>query len=253
MNRKKRFAAALLAALLILTVPALAAGIYHAPVLTVIAPLAPGDMKVTVTIFKKDATIPVVLEAERKGWEMQYMLRREAVYGVTTWYGNAYDFKDAEMTVEHGGETKVVPIPAELLSERGSEDYFTLNWRTGQLTALSKWRAPALMVMWAAIAMAAEGLVFYLYGYRNKRSWIVFLLLNLVTQSAHHSLVSGINVDVNRLKVYILFIPLLFLVEMIVYVMFVDERSRDRTITFAALGNLASQAVVALLMGVLPA
>lgn len=252
MDRRKRFAAALLSALLILTVPALAAGVYHAPVLTVIAPLAPGELKVTVNIIKQGTTIPVVLETQRRGWEMQYALRREAVYGITTWYGNTYDFKDATMIVEYGGEVKTIPIPAELLSERGSEDYLTLHWRTGQLTALSKWRAPALLLMWVAIAMAAEGVVYYLYGYRSKRSWLVFFLVNLVTQGAHHTLVSGINVDTNRIKVYVLFIPLLFLVEMLAFVMFVDERSRDRTVSFAVVGNLASQAVLALLMGVLP-
>lgn len=253
MDRKKRFAALLLTMAMVFTVPAFAAGVYHAPVITVVAPFAPGDLEVSVRIVKKDAVIPVVLESQRRGWEMQYMLRREAVYGITTWYGNAYDFQDAVMIAESGGETKTIPIPAELLSERGGEDYFTLNWRTGRLTALSKWRAPALLLMWSLIAMAAEGLVFYLYGYRSKRSWIVFFLLNLVTQSAHHMLVSGINVSANRIKVYVLFIPVLFLVEMLAYVMLVDERSRDRTVSFAVVGNLASQAATALLMGVLPA
>ncbi|MBE7003623.1 MAG: hypothetical protein E7425_04960 [Ruminococcaceae bacterium] len=256
MTRKKHVAALLLA-LLLLTVPAAAAGIYHAPVLTVVAPFAPNSLKVTVTIEKGDKTgerhIPVVLEAQRKGWEMQYMLRREAVYGVTAWFGNAYDLKDASLTLEQDGQSRSYTIPAELLSERGSEDYIRLNWRTGEMSRLSAGRTPLLLVMWVAIALAAEGVVFWLFGYRNRRSWIVFFIINLITQGAHHMLVSGINVDVNRIKVYILFIPVLFLVEMIAFVMFVDERSRDRTISFAVAGNVASQAAVGLLMPFLPA
>lgn len=257
MNRKKRFALLLLSAALILTVPALAAGVYHAPVLTVVAPLAPRDMKATVVLKKNDRlgerTIPVELQSERRAWEGQYRLYREAVYGVTTWYGNAYDFKDAELILESGGETKTLPIPAELLSERGSEDHIMLNWHSGRMSAVPAARAPLLLLMWAAIAMAAEGVVFWLYGYRSRRSWIVFFIINLVTQTAHHMLVSGLNVGVNRIKVYILFVPLLFLAEMLAFVMFVDERPRDRTISFAVVGNIASQAVLALLMGVLPA
>lgn len=257
MDRKRRFAVLLLSAVLALTVPA-AAAVYHAPVLTVVTPFAPRDLKVTVVIKKSDKkgerVIPVVLEAERKAWEGQYRLYREAVYGVTAWYGNAYDLKDAELILEHGGESKTVPIPAELLSERGSEDYMTLNWRTGQLSAVSKWRAPLLLLMWTAVAMAVEAVVYWLYGYRNKRSWLVFFLINIVTQTAHHMIIGGLNtyLDANRMKVYILFIPLLFLVEMIAFVMFVDERSRDRTIGFAAVGNIASQAMIGALITVLP-
>lgn len=256
MNRTKRFSLLLLAAMLILSIPVLAVA-SHAPVLNVVAPFAPRDMKVTIEIKKnikgEEHVIPVVLEAGRRAWEGQYRLRREAVYGITAWYGNAYDLKDAVLILESGGETKTVPIPAELLSERGSEDHIMLSWRTGRMSALPAWRAPSLLLMWAALAMAVEGVVFWLYGYRSRRSWLMFFLINLVTQTAHHAIVAGLNVDVNRIKVYAISIPVLFLVEMLAFVMLVDERSRDRTIGFAVAANAASQAVLGLLMQFLPA
>lgn len=256
MERKGRFAAFILAALIILSVPAAAASQYHAPVLTLVSSFAPGDLKLTVTIYKVDKNvervIPVVLESERKGWESHFFLRREAVYGISAWFGNAYDLKDATLTIEHGGESRTYDIPEKLLSERNSEDYISLNWRTGEMKALSPLRAPLVMLMWAAVAIAVEAVVFLCFGYHSKKSWLVLIIVNLVTQSAHHAIISGINVDVNRIKVYIILIPVLFLVEMLAFVMLIDERSRDKTITFAVVANLASQVALGLLMAVLP-
>ncbi|MBO4914272.1 MAG: hypothetical protein J5449_03615 [Oscillospiraceae bacterium] len=256
MKQRQRLLLLVLATALMLSIPAAAAGIYHAPVLTLLVPFAPGDMSVTLTIYKNDKTgqriIPVKLEKQRKGWETQYMLRREAVYGITTWYGNAYDLKDATVTLEYGGENHKLFIPQELLSERNSEDYIQLNWRSGRMTAMSSSRSLLLALMWTAIALAVEGIIFWLFGYRSKKSWIMFLIINTVTQTAHHAFVSGVNVNPSSIKVYALLIPVLLLVEMVCFVVLIDEYSRDKTISYVVAANAASQAALGLLMSVLP-
>ena len=44
------------------------------------------------------------------------------------------------------------------------------------------WRQPLLIFLRVSLTLVLEGLVFLIFGYRQKRSWLVFLLVNLVTQ-----------------------------------------------------------------------
>lgn len=260
MDRKKRLATLLLTLLYAVTLSvsasAVGASTYHVPALTVVAPFAPSDLKVTVTIAKNAYTdhrvIPVELEAEHKGWEMEYFLRREMVYGIRTWYGNAYDLKGATLTLEHGGESRTLEIPAKFLSERRAGDCIQVNWRTGKISALSPLRTPLLLLMWSGIAIAIEAVVFRLYKYRDKRSWKALIVVNLLTQSAHHLLVTGPDIDMNRLRMYGISIPLLFLVEMIAFLFALEEHDHDRAVSFSVVANTASHAVLVPLLSVLP-
>ncbi|MBO4914273.1 MAG: hypothetical protein J5449_03620 [Oscillospiraceae bacterium] len=257
--KKRRLSVFLLFAISVtLTVSASAALVttYHAPAITVVAPFAPSDLNLTVTIFKNTQTdhrvIPVEMETEHKGWEMQYFLRREGVYSIRNWYGNAYDFKDATLTIERGGESRTLPIPAEFMSERKTGDCIQLNWRTGKMSSISPLRTPLLLLMWSTIAIAVEAIVLWFYGYRNKRSWLALIVVNLLTQSAHHMIVSRIDVDIDCMRVYGISLPLLFLVEMIAFLFAIEEHDHDRAVSFAVTANTASQAVLIPLLSFLP-
>lgn len=259
-TRRKHLPALLLVFVLAITfsdsVSAVGSSTYHAPALTVVAPFAPADLKMTVTIFKNTyadhRVIPVKMEARRKGWEMQYFLRREMVYGVRTWYGNAYDLKDATLTLEYNGESRTFPISDEFLSERSADDRIRINWRTGRMSALSPLRTPLLLLMWSAIAIAVEAVVLWFYGYRDKQSWKALIIVNLITQSAHHLLITGTDVDADLIRMYGISMPLLFLVEMIAFLFSIEEHDHNRTVSFAVTANVASQAVMIPLMSVLP-
>ena len=44
------------------------------------------------------------------------------------------------------------------------------------------WRQPLLVFLRVALTLLLEGIVFFLFGYRQKRSWILFFLVNGLTQ-----------------------------------------------------------------------
>ncbi len=255
MKRPGRFFTLLLAALLVLSVPAFAAmPRYFAPILTVLTYHAPADLTVTVRIQSDEGTIPVRLGAERRAWEWQHRLYRADVGQIKAWFGNNKDLKDAELVFEGNGETKTIVIPDEMLTVRGAEDYVTMDWRTGQLTAgVPRSRAALLYCMWVGIALLIEGVVFYLYGFRERKSWLVFTLINLVTQGAQHALAAGLNLTPYVRVFYICSIPALVVIEMVAFVLLVDEISRDRSISFAVVANLVCQVALAALVYVLPA
>ena len=255
---RTRLAALLLALLLFLTTPALAAPLSpsgHPPIFTVLALNAPADMTVTIHIQKLGEDIPVTLEYERRLWEGQYRLYREAAWRISTWYGNPYDLKDAELVFESGGERRSLVIPDEMLTGdgRNAEDYATYNWRTGELSAgLPRGRTLLTYALWLAAGLLVEGVFFFLYGYRRRKSWLCFFLINLVTLCAHHAFIAGMYLPISRIRFYLFAVPVFYLAELAAFVLLVDERGRDKAIGFAALANLVSQVVLGLLIGTLP-
>lgn len=254
MNKTKRIGISILAAILLLCSPVMAAlPPYYPPVLTVLTLHAPDDLTVTIIIKKENKTIPVEAEAKHRVWEWQHRLYRAEARQIKAWYGNHIDLKDAELVFTGGGETRAVVIPDEMLTVRGAEDYVTMDWQTGQLSrGLPGYRTPLLYAMWIGIAVLIEGVFFFCYGFRKGKSWLMFLLINLVTQGLQHTLAAGMNLTPYMRSIYVGSIPVLILVEMVAFVMLVDELPRDKTITFAVVGNLVSQAALGVLLPVLP-
>ena len=255
-----RLAALLLALLMLLSTPAMAAGVgmfgvEHPAIFTILALGAPKDMTVTIHIHKKGEIIPVTLDAQRKLWEGQYRLYREAAWRIGSWYGNPYDLKDAELVFESGGVQRSLVIPDEMLSGNGrnAQDYATYYWRSGTLVkGIPWWRSPLLYALWLAVGLLVEGVIFALYGFRRRKSWLWFFLINLVSVCGHHAFVAGFFLTVNRIRLYLFLIPIFYLAELVAFVLLVDERGRDKSIGFAALANLVSQMVLGLLIGTLP-
>ncbi|MBR6952137.1 MAG: hypothetical protein IKH56_10500 [Oscillospiraceae bacterium] len=248
----------MLTLLVALTVPAFAAGLLpdHPPIFTVLTSDAPRDMDVTIELQKNGEIIPIKLERNRRFWETHYFLRREATIRITAWYGNPYDLKDAVLVFEAGDEIRRLPVTDDMLSSTGqqSEDYVFYRWKNNSLTAgLPPLRAPLLFLLWIAVALAVESVVFRLYGYRRARSWLAFLILNLITQSIHHMIIAGLFLRVERLRLYIMSAPLVFLIELPACIALLNEQKREKAISFALTANLASQIVLALLIGHMPA
>lgn len=254
MSKTKRYALSLMAALLLLSSPVMAAlPPYYPPILTVLTLHAPDDLTVTINIKKQGKTVAAEMEAKHRAWEWQHRLYRAETRQIKEWHGNNVDLKDAELVFFGGGETRTIVIPDEMLTMRGAEDYVTMDWQTGQLSrGIPSWRAPLLLAMWIGIAVLVEGIVFLCYGFRKLKSWLMFLAINIVTQGAQHSLIAGLNANTYMRSIYVGCIPVVLLVEMVTFVMLVDELPRGKAITSAVVGNLASQVILGVLTSVLP-
>ena len=255
--------AALAAALLLLLLlfqPARAAsltgsGREHPPILTMVALGAPKDMSVTIHIHKKDEVIPILLYSRQQLWERQYFLFREGTIRITAWYGNPVDLKDAELVFESGNETRTLPVTDDMLHGTGqhSEDYVTYRWSSNTLSSgLPWWRTPVAYALWIAVSWIVEGIVFFLYGYRKTKSWIYLLLINLVTTGLHHTTIAGLFIPSDHIRLYLFTVPLLMLVEILVSLPLLKERTPDKAISCTLVGNVLSQIVLVLLIGRMP-
>ena len=101
-------------------------------------------------------------------------------------------------------------------------------------------RTPLLIAMRVLLTLAIEGLVFYLFGYREKRSWRVFFIANLVTQTGLNLLFHGISLGYMWAIVFYPLEMLIAAIEAKVYCGFITEKSKKMSILCAVVANLLS-------------
>ena len=94
--------------------------------------------------------------------------------------------------------------------------------------------------------LVVEGVLLWLFGFRSRRDWLVFLLVNLVTQAGLHLWIGTSLVSVGSHPLYYLVlvvaeVPIL-LVELAAYLFLLKEHGKGRRAAYAVCANLASYA-----------
>lgn len=237
----KKLLALLLALTVVLLLPATAsANSAEPPGLIVIVQNAPEDM--TVTFLAEEITRKNYIDRETRLWESYFRIFYD-------WDANL-DTAFIEVTVN--GETFTCPLP-----EGTEQDYntlLTLDLDSRTLTLGDRpGRQELLVALRVALTLAIEGLVLYLFGFRSRRSWVVFLILNLITQGALNVLLMGSALYGSYwLLGYILIEPVIFLVEGLVYAIAMKERTTARRVLCALTANAASLVLGGYLLAYLP-
>ncbi len=114
-------------------------------------------------------------------------------------------------------------------------------------------RSILLVALRVFLTLGIEGIVFFLFGFRDKTSWLAFLLMNLLTQGI-------LNVILNRASPfasYLIFNLVLmefwvFAAEIIGVLALIKEHGRFRRVSYVLVANLASLVVGGYLITVLP-
>lgn len=144
-------------------------------------------------------------------------------------------------------------IPIGELEQR-YHNVYTLNLDDGTLiVGKDPVRAAVYVILRIALTLITEGLIFFLMGFRNSRSWIVFLAVNLVTQGA-------LNIWINTVTYndYSLFFGLVFyefmilIVEMFALLCLLDEHRKLRRGLYVLLANILSLFAGGYILTVLP-
>ena len=127
--------------------------------------------------------------------------------------------------------------------------HLTYDWETNTVTRAT---SPAgfyglQFLSTLAPTLIVEGLLLWAFGFRSRRDWLVFLLVNLVTQAGLHLWIAADLVTAGSPPLYYLVllvaeIPIL-LAELAAYVFLLREHTRLRRAAYAACANIASYAV----------
>ena len=121
----------------------------------------------------------------------------------------------------------------------------TVDWAARTANAPSPAMAYALQFLCTLLpTLLIEGLLLFAFGYRSKRSWLVFLLVNLVTQGgfAVYLAVTVLNHGVSGWSL-IFYIPIeviITLVELLLYRHLLTEKNKARATVYAIAANLCS-------------
>jgi len=103
-------------------------------------------------------------------------------------------------------------------------------------------RSVLLVSIRLLLTLLLEGIVFWFFQFRQKRSWLPFLIINLVTQGALNIwLNSGDSLMPSYIMIGLIIGEMfIFLAEMIAFPVFVKEHKTSRVLIYVVIANLIS-------------
>ena len=134
---------------------------------------------------------------------------------------------------------------SDIYSRTALQSSVTLDWETKAVSLPPVWVGYSLQFLATFLpTILMEGLILFLFRYRQKRSWAVFGIANLTTQGALavalsiEAVQSGVSWGFTSLLV--MAEGVILVVEAIAYVLLWKEHDRERAISCALVSNAAS-------------
>ena len=124
----------------------------------------------------------------------------------------------------------------------------TVDWAARIANAPSPAMAYALRFLCTLLpTLLIEGVLLFLFGYRSKKSWYSFLLVNLITQGGFsvYLAVSVLQNGANAWMTIFFYLPIeivITLVELLLYRRLLTEKSKARAAVYAITANVCSAA-----------
>ncbi|MDX1358111.1 MAG: hypothetical protein R3232_04715 [Clostridia bacterium] len=232
--------AAIIAITLILSViftPICLANSNVTPLITIIVPNAPDDIDITLN-YKNGRIYGYKVD---KFMESQFHFynfdcRKDTVYTINVSYGNV---------------SQVVALAATSgpVLNKYELDYKNLIAKVG----VSRKRVNLYTILRIILILLIQSVVFYLFGFRKKKSWLIFLSITFVIQSIFNMWYSSYAApEFYMIMILIFGAVFVFLFEGIAMVMIIQEKRE--TITFASvmIANLLSFTLIGLMMPYMP-
>lgn len=214
----------------------LSANLAEPPSIIIIVPNAPQDLEISIGDIEGNR-IDKTFESY---FTFYSYLFQNIEYTLTCTTGNTFFEITLDIPLNEYNNIYTLDLDRQILTE-------------GELPS----RDVLLVTIRIALTLLLEAMVFFLFGYRKKISWIIFLTVNLVTQgllfiwlnSLYTSPLSG---DFYIILTMIFAEILIFIVEMTVFLIFVKEHRRLRTAGYVLVANLLSLILGGYLITVLP-
>lgn len=205
------------------------------PSILIIVPYAPDDLEISVVNEKMDALIT------RKAFETYY-----------TFYYTGLKSTEYTLRVTTSENSFDAVFRIRLSSYNNT---FVLDLDKGIFTAgMPLSRSVMLVSLRVILTLGIEALVFLGFGFKKKKSWIIFLVFNLITHGLLNIWIDGSS---STLDSYLIF-PFIFweLViiasEMVLFSIFIDEKRLMLTNLYVISANILSLFIGGFLITVLP-
>ena len=114
-------------------------------------------------------------------------------------------------------------------------------------------RSIFLVTMRIVLTLMIEGLIFWIFGFKRKSSWLIFLLINLITQGSLNIWINGV-VPTQGYIIFGLIFGEIFIViaEIVAFLLLVKEHKSLRKVLYILTANFISLIVGGFIITILP-
>lgn len=184
----------------------------------------------------------------------------EAIFRRAAWEGY-YVFYSLDMLVSDEYTFKITTNGESFECTLGGpwklyNNVVTLDLSNRELTpGTYPFRSVLLVAIRLLLTLMLEGIIFWLFGFRQKRSWLIFLAINLVTQGTLNIwLNSGGSLMPNYYLIFSLVIGefFVFVTEMVAFPIFIKENKKSRILIYAIISNIVSLIAGGYFISILP-
>ncbi len=237
--KRAGFAFLCLSLIFLAAVPAVNANSAQPPGLIVIVDNPPDDLTLSLQ-FGEDGSEIEESSRVQTAWEAQYRF-----------YHISSDLDHVVLIASSGGNTSEYPIPEALVHRY--ETVLTFNYAKGTITdGQTLARIFTLVSLRVVLTLLIEGLIFFLFGYRHKRSWIAFIVINLITQGALNLALNQSFTNSYLIFALVFYEFIVIVAELIAFGLIVKEHRTRRTVGYVLLANIASLFLGGFLLTCLP-
>lgn len=243
MHTRNQKSVALVCALLLslLTPFVVLANSAEPPRLIVIVNMPPADLTLSVRLTDGSE---IELMRQDKAWESRFVLASHLFRQNPSIKGAALIVHSSEKNFEH-------PLPDDMLDRYNN--VLSLNVRNETFTDGQTFARSAILVgLRVTLTLLIEGAIFFLFGYRTKRSWIVFFVVNLATQTWLNISLNASFTNSYPILNLLFYEFLILFAEMIAFAIAVNEKKRWVTLVYVLIANVASFLLGAALIMMLP-
>ncbi|HHV05119.1 MAG TPA: hypothetical protein GXX60_01165 [Anaerolineaceae bacterium] len=215
------------------------------PIVTIAVINPPSDLKLSVRYTKDSVTETKLLERWDAGWEAKFSLIDYSFLYERELYSNGV------LIVKSQDYNFKLKLPDDVFDKY--DVLYTLDLESKTLSeGKPAWQAPVSFSLRLIITLLLEGIVFYLFGYREKWSWILFVIVNFITQTILHVLITILGSEGYAILVFWFGEVIVFIIEMIAFPVALEEQSKWKDVAYAFVGNLLSLILGTYLIGKMP-
>jgi len=237
--------------LLFSLIPTAYANAAEPPCFTVIAANPPDDLTIHLRLADGSEYEPIILYREQKTWEYYYRFFYHTNVEGQFVSLEQKDIAGAVLIVTSGEDSFECPLPTDTF--KLYNNLLTLNYRTQTLsTGQPILRVPMLIALRVVLTLVIEGAVLFFFGYREKKSWLSFLIVNLITQGFLNAALTGPSIGPYWYLGFTFGEIIILVTESIFYTKLLQEHSKKRANAYAIIANLLSLAAGSLFITYLP-
>ncbi|MEA4849702.1 MAG: hypothetical protein VB106_20930 [Clostridiaceae bacterium] len=239
MHRKKRLLLIIALSMLMITafIPVCYGNSAEPPSILIIVPNAPDDLEISIGSGNTDAKANVrdkILEKYYAFYSSELRTAKDYTINISTGEKN---FKI------------VLEEPLKTYNNIYTLDLEDQTLKPGKLLS----RSILLVSLRIILTLAIEAIIFWLFGFRNKKSWIAFFIINIITQGALNIWLNGFAPMASYLVFTLIFGEVLvFIAEIIVFLALIKEHRPGRTLLYVVTANLLSLFAGGYIITILP-